>query len=107
MAKIKVLYKKPYEQPKVVEIEDTYESIRDLIGGYIEFIDIPEVEGVEVILDEEGKLKGLDPNFDIPEYFDTIVGPALIVGSDGFGGTISLTADQVSKVLEYIYDNEY
>ena len=107
MAKIKVLYKKPYEPLEAVEIEDTYECIRDMIGGYIEFIDIPTVEGVEVILDEEGKLKGLDPNFDLPEYFDTIVGPALIVGSDDEGGTISLTKEQIMKVIDYIHENMY
>ena len=62
----------------------TYEEVKAFIGGWLEAVTLPN--GDKMILDEEGKLKGLAPNFFATviwhEYFgptDTIVGPVAII----------------------------
>ena len=62
----------------------TYEEVKAFIGGWLEAVQLPN--GDKMILDEEGKLKGLEVNFFATviwhEYFgptDTIVGPVAII----------------------------
>ena len=75
---IKILYKAPYQAPEIKEIEDKLENWQELVGGYIECVGMPKTKGVDLYVNEEGKLDGLLGNFWLPEYEDCVVGPCSI-----------------------------
>ena len=61
-----------------------YDEVKSFIGGWLEAIELPN--GDLMVLDEEGKIKGLEANFLATvvwhEFFgptDTIVGPVAII----------------------------
>lgn len=71
---------KPPGQPTVIqEVENSLKALQELVGGYIEPVCLPG--GICMIVNEEGKLLGLEPNF--PLERDLIVGTAVFVGVDG------------------------
>lgn len=76
------------------EIENRLEALQYAVGGYIETI--PLGHGALMIVDEEGRLKGLARNriASLVAGMD-IVGPALIVGEDG---------EEFCDVPEYFHD---
>ena len=84
MNKIKVIIKRPDEEfGHVSWISNTLENLQKTVGGYIETV--PIGGGAISICNEEGKLKGLQPNFWVGPrlYSDLIVGTAIIVGTSG------------------------
>ena len=67
-------------QPAVSqEVENSLKALQNLVGGYIETVSLPH--GICMIVNEEGKLQGLQPNFRLDH--DLIVGTAVFVGVDG------------------------
>lgn len=91
---MKAIVISPTQLPTVVDIDGTYESLRDLIGGYLEAL--PFTEGSSVYIDEEGKLKGLPPNLIATSLMrsigpglwpdDSICGTMVIVGNNDVNG---------------------
>lgn len=77
-----------------VEIENRLEALQYAVGGYIETV--PLGNGGVMIVDEEGRLKGLARNTiaSLVAGMD-IVGKALIVGVDG---------EEFCDVPEYFHD---
>lgn len=61
------------------EIEGSLQSLQDLVGGYIEPVRLPG--GICMIVNEEGKLMGLKPNFRLEH--DLIVGTVVFVATSG------------------------
>ena len=59
--KLSVLLIQPGKAPRMVEIPDTLDAMQELVGGYIEEY-MPFDDEVAIIVNEEGKLKGLPPN---------------------------------------------
>lgn len=97
-----VVAKHPGQDAEIIAHSLTLETMQNFVGGLIEFIFPPGLpEGVSVVMNEEGKLEGLEPCFPIGDY-DVAVGPALFVGSDGEGGTIGLTVAQATAVMEWL-----
>lgn len=82
MRKIKVIIKRPDEKyGHVTWISDTLENLQETVGGFIETVPIGSAV---CICNEEGKLRGLQPNFWLGKmYSDLIVGTAIIVGTSG------------------------
>lgn len=77
--KISVLIKEPGKDAYRKEIDNTLKSLQREVGGYIEVVTI--ADGLALICDEEGKLKGKDANFLFcGEYF---VGTVILSGTDG------------------------
>lgn len=67
-------------QPAVSqEVENSLKALQNLVGGYIETVSLPH--GICMIVNEEGKLQGLQPNFRLDH--DLIVGTAVFVGVSG------------------------
>ena len=56
-------------------------TLQEIVGGHIEVVWIPGVRDCVIIVNEEGKLSGLDLNF--PFFGDWIVGTAVFCGVDG------------------------
>ena len=84
--RIRVIVKRP-EDPvgRPTHIVPSLERLQELVGGYIEHLNIDN--GLALICNADGKLIGLEPNFQIADGFgniaDVIVGTAVIVGVKG------------------------
>lgn len=63
---------------KWTAIENTLEAFQEAVGGYIETITI--FEGIVLVCDEEGTLKGLTPSCNVLGV--EIVGDWLLVGAE-------------------------
>ncbi len=103
MKKINVITLKCSSIPKVELIENNLKSFQTLVGGYIETVNIGN--NIHIILNEEGKLIGLEPNL---IYFnDIIMGDVVFVAVDNENEDFtSLSTIQINKVIEYIQENK-
>ena len=97
---MRAIYKAPGKDPQTVEIENTLSVLQQIVGGYIETVRISD-NGI-LIMNEEGKLLGLEPNFYLGAIGDTIVGPVLIVGENGdeFADLPADEADEIERILK-------
>jgi hypothetical protein len=94
---IRVLTCKIGEMPQVEVIENTLANLQKFVGGYIELI---YVEGVALLINEEGKIQNLKPNFILSSY-DVIVGNVLFIGSAN-GDFASVSDDEILTVIAYL-----
>ncbi len=101
MEKIKAIVKKVNQEPAAMEIDNTLDSYQNLVGGYIEMIPFPNVKNVCIILNEEGKLDGLEPTLLVPEYKDVLAGNFAVVGTKD-GDTVSLSDQQIERCNKYL-----
>jgi len=84
------------ENVEKLELED----MQSLVGGYIEHLDCG---GLDLWLNEEGKLHGLAPNlvaFYGKEARDVIVGDVFFTAHDNDGETIGLTDEEIDNVFK-------
>lgn len=103
MEKIKVVIKKVGRNPIVTIIEDDLKTAQRIVKGRIEIVSVSN--GIDMIVNEEGKLNGSEPNFYIAQsdYSDLIFGDVLFTGVDYEEGTqISLTDGQIQYVLDWL-----
>lgn len=97
--KVKIVYLKVNEEPKVMEIENTLEAKQKLVGGLIE--EVPFRRGISLICNEEGKILNLKPNLFFKDDF--IAGDCFFIGDDGMSEDFkSLTNEQVKTVINNI-----
>lgn len=73
------IIKNPGQPAFTRQIDNELSALQDLVGGYIQTVYLPH--GVIMIVNEEGKLMGLKPNFRLEH--DLIVGTAVFVSADG------------------------
>ena len=98
--KIKVLRVQPNLPPDVVYLDNELHALQAAVGGLIEII--PLVIGTCLLLNEEGKLIGLEPNRRLGQ--DVLVGVFYIVGSDdSIGDLTSLPEDKISKYSKVFF----
>lgn len=98
--RIKVVKANVGEQPELVEMDNTLEALQSAVAGWIQVINLSD--RVLAVINEEGKLEGLEANFYIPN--DIVVGNAVFVASDGeeFG---SLTEEEQAQVIGFLKRN--
>lgn len=89
---MRVLYKEPGQDPRSMVIPNELKVMQQLVGGHIETLRISD-NGI-LVMNEEGKLLGLEPNFYLGAIGDTIVGPVLVVGED----FVSLPDDEAAEI---------
>lgn len=96
-----VILKRPGEEPKKIDIEDTLEAYRSIIGGSLEHLGFGN--GIGMLFDEDGKFKDLSPNFflfdDREAPIDVVVGNVLFVGEKG-EEFVSLSDEEIEHILE-------
>lgn len=103
MEKIKVVIKRVGQSPIVTAIENDLKTSQRIVKGRIEIVSV--ANGIDMIVNEEGKLNGSEPNFYIAQngYTDLIFGDVLFVGVNYEEGTqISLTDGQIQYVLDWL-----
>lgn len=92
---ITVVIKEPGKEAYSKEIEDDLEVYHKILGGYLEAVGFDKRQ--VLLCDEEGKLKGYEPNLLVPG--DIIVGTVIVVGTRGEEFR-SLTLDETSKAIK-------
>ena len=78
-SEIRVIFKAPGKTAEVREMPNELAALQEAVGGYIEARIF--TSDCAVIVNEEGKLRGLPVNFGFPG--DVLVGNVLFVGVDG------------------------
>ena len=94
---MRVLFKPVGMEAEPVDIPNTLHALQDLVGGYIETITLTRHSCC--IVNEEGRLKRLLPNF----YLNggLIVGNAIFVGVKG-DGFLDITDDEITQCRRMI-----
>lgn len=77
--KIRIFIKRPDVAIEAIEVPNTLEALQELVGGYIEAINL--FPNIVVIVNEEGVLKGLPFNMYLGGHW--LCGPVLFVGVKG------------------------
>lgn len=93
---------------KEQEIENTLEALQSIVGGWIEVPYLSErfaEEEIDVVINEEGKLIGLEPQIVVVEkntnkILDLIMGNCIFVSHNEEGDTIGLNDKQINIVKE-------
>ena len=97
---MKVVVKRAGQMPEIRDIKRDLEAYHEIVGGYIECVRISD--GIILVCNDEGKLKGLEPNFILGD--DIIVGDVFFVGVKGEDFT-SLSDQHIKwtmKVMEAV-----
>ncbi len=101
--KVKVLIKEPFKEPYVKMIDKGLKSYQTVVGGFIQSVEMPNLENVDIFVNDEGLLMGLPANFMLPEYGDCVKGTCFLVGINyRSGASIDITDEQIEKAKEYI-----
>lgn len=77
---MRIILKEPGRDPRRMTIDGSLKTLQDLVGGYIEHIGFSR--GVGILVNEEGKLLDLPPNFCLAGK-DMLAGNVLFVGEEG------------------------
>lgn len=105
---LNILLVEPMKHPKAIQIPVGYEALRDIVGGPIEFT-YPFDEETGIILNEEGKITGLEPNRGMRtengELYDIYYGSFIVVGLTE-DSICSLTPEQMEKYEKFFYHPE-
>ncbi len=82
--KMRCIIKRPDEQfGHVTNISVTLKNLQNTVGGMIEVV--PLTDNAVIICNEEGKIRGLQPNFlmGFPPLQDCVVGDVIVIGLAG------------------------
>lgn len=101
---MKIVTVEPNKAPYIKEIAGTLKSMQEVVGGYIECVPFGTMHDVVIICNEEGKLKGLEPNF-LYGGWDMICGTVFICGTSG-EDFVGLTDEQATDIVN-IFDTVY
>ncbi len=102
-AKIKVIRLPVDSDPLVVEVDPTLENLQALVGGgYIEVVPVGragESAGLELVCNEEGKMKGLPCNVTLFGGQGVVAGDAFLMRHDRRGEPASVTDADVARFV--------
>lgn len=100
--KIKVIKVEPRKEPEVVMLKNEYKDLSVAVGGLIQVV-YPYSDKVGLMLNDEGKLLGMEPNRSLKDEdgntYDIIAGTFYVVGLDeeNFG---SLSDELIEKYMK-------
>ena len=85
---MKVVYVPVGKEPEIKEIDGTLEAMQELVGGNIETVPYENIRGMVCVLNEKGKIDGMDPNRLIFDGRDYIAGDFFVaaIGPNEDGG---------------------
>ena len=97
MDKIMVVVKNVGEPAEIKYIENTLQAKQSIVGGYIELVMLAvNNRGYDMIINEEGKIVGLEPN--IHFFDDYIAGNLLVCNHNDEGEFTSLTEEEAKEI---------
>lgn len=100
--KIKVIKVEPRKEPEVVMLNNEYKDLSAAVGGLIQVV-YPYSDKVGLMMNDEGKLLGMEPNRSLKDedgnIYDVIAGTFYVVGLDeeNFG---SLSEELIEKYMK-------
>lgn len=96
---MRILFKEPGKDPRSMQIPNELGVMQQLVDGHIETLRV--ADNVVMIFNEEGKLRGFEPNFYIGAIGDVILGPVLFTGESGdeFCSLDDCDADLIDRIL--------
>ena len=98
--KIKIVIQQPGEISQIIEIPNTLKAFQEVVGGYIEVINLGN--GLIGVIDEEGRIKDKKANIDY--YGSDIRGTVVITAADGESFR-SLTTSEIQSARTYLMKN--
>ncbi len=107
MDKCKVIIKKIGEPAEVSFLENTYEAKKELVGGAISYIDHPQHPDIQVVLNREGYAKDLPATVMFEEIGFIVPGNCVFITHNEDGEMISLSDEQIERVMPDIQRREY
>ncbi len=103
---LKGILVRPGDKPEVIEFGEGYKELQRLVEGNFE---MPALfNDVDVVINEEGKFNGSDPNrllYYRGQLIDILFGNILIIDANEEGETISLSAEKINKYMK-IFNSE-
>lgn len=99
---IKVCEAKAQGAPKVIPIANTLQAFQAAVDGYIETVNIPGLieEGILMIANEEGFLRGLPVNENLLPFL--YVGDVVFCSMDTDGNFASLSHEQLGYLKGWL-----
>ena len=76
---IRILAVEPHRKPYESEVENTLRGLQRAVGGRVQYL--PNGDGTVLVLNDEGKLEGMEGNRRIPG--DVVCGPFLVARDAG------------------------
>lgn len=98
MNKIRIIKKAVGEKPLVMEIANELGAYNQIVGGYIECVYLQN--NIILVVNEEGKLEGLEDNFYMTSLHDMIVGDVFFVSLKD-GDFANLNKNQINIILKW------
>lgn len=99
--RIKVVIVAPDQHPYTTDIENSLKKMQEIVGGYIECIDLEN--NITLVCDEEGKLKNSQANRSVSS--EIIVGTFFITKTDG-ENFVSLSETEAETYMQKFHDIE-
>jgi hypothetical protein len=94
---IKVIIVEPSKPVRIETIANELKTLQGIVGGLVERLDL---DGFDILFNEEGKLEDLEPNFGIFDGMDYIAGTAVFAGVNyNTGEWTSLNEKQIQVIL--------
>lgn len=90
------------------EIENTLESMQEIVGGWIEHISVESLGSIDMWGNDEAKLIGLEPTIALTykgKIYDVVCGNVVFLRHDDEGESISLTDDDI-KFIEDKFEED-
>ena len=102
--RIPVLLVDQLEEPYFTSIRNNLHEFQRIVKGNIEIISCPDLQGIDIICNEEGKVMSLPLNrslTDNHEVYDIVAGTMILAADDKDGKTIGLTEKQLFDAYNY------
>ena len=108
---MRILRIDPGKSPEIQDIDDSLESMQSVVGGMIQAV-YPFDDSVALVVNEEGKLLGLEANRALREAqtgipYDIVFGTMFLCGAPADSDCFTdLTEEQLSRYQEYYREPE-
>ena len=108
---MRILRIDPGKSPEIQDIDDSLESMQSVVGGMIQAV-YPFDDSVALVVNEEGKLLGLEANRALREAqtgipYDIVFGTMFLCGAPADSDCFTdLTEEQLSHYQEYYREPE-
>ena len=100
--KYKIVVKEPHQEAKVVTLEKIgFKTLQNVIDGDIQ--SLPLDASLDILVDEEGKLKNKEPNI-IHNNIMLLVGTIAIIGVEAYDWR-GLTANEIKRATKYLNEH--
>lgn len=105
---MRILRKEPGKSLEIVDVTNDLKMLQQLVGGYIECV-YPFEAKIGLVVNEEGKLEELPPNFGLlsdAKVYDIVAGTALFVGlsEENF---CSLSTENIESIQHLFGESHY